>query len=286
MNKVHKILTDKVLAMIENGVAPWQRPWCKNLPKNIRGTRYHGINYFMLSMVSQINGWSNVWLTFNQIKERGGKIKEGEKGTCAYFYKVVVEKNEDEGELSYPIFRFFLVFNLDQVDGIVVKGVNDGSEPLIQKLPAPESIVNGYKNSPGIYFGGDKACYNPISDKVYMPRPNTFETIENYYSTLFHELAHSTGHVSRLNRKEVMDPIKYGSHDYSLEELVAELTSVYLCDACGIRNERVVENAASYLASWYDVLKREPTMFAIAASRASKAATYILGQQEETETEE
>lgn len=287
MSKVHTILTDKVLEMIQNGVAPWKRPWRANSrPRNIRGTNYNGINYFMLAMTAQINGWSNIWMTFSQIKERGGTIKEEHKknGTCAYFYKMMERENATTGDMEYthPIFRFFLVYNLDQVDGIVVKGVNDGSAKVHETLPAPQSIVDGYQNGPEIRFGGDRACYSPVIDKINMPALDAFDTAEHYYATLFHEMAHSTGHLTRLNRKEIMDPIMFGSHDYSLEELVAELTSVYLCDTCGINNERMLENSAAYLAGWYKTLKNDPNMFATAASRAQKAATHILGKVEET----
>lgn len=291
MSKVHTILTDKVLEMIKAGVAPWKRPWrSTGRPRNIRGTNYNGINYFMLAMTAQLNGWSNIWMTFNQIKERGGTIKEDQKknGTCAYFYKMLERENQITGdmEFSHPMFRFFLVYNLDQVDGIIVKGVNDGNAKVHEILPAPQSIVDGYQNAPEIRFGGDRACYSPVIDKINMPALDAFDTAEHYYATMFHEMAHSTGHLTRLNRKEIMDPIIFGSHDYSLEELVAELTSVYLCDTCGISNERTLESAAGYLAHWHKALKDDPGMFATAASRAQKAATHILGKVEETVEED
>lgn len=291
MSKVHQILTDKVLAMINNGVAPWKRPWKVGAGKQRsidmikKGVYYTGINQFMLSMTASVNGWSNVWLTANMVKAHGGVVKEDQKknGTCAYFYKMVERENAVTGdkENSHPIFLFFVVYNLDQVDGILVKGVNDGSTIPVH-LPAPQSIVEGYQNAPEIRFAGDAACYIPTIDKINMPRPESFDTVEHYYATIFHEMAHSTGHASRLNRKEVMDPIVFGSHDYSLEELVAELTSVYLCDSCGITNERTLENSAAYLAGWHKKLQSDPKMFATAASRAYKAAAHILGNVEET----
>lgn len=296
MSKVYQIVTDKVLAMIDSGVAPWTRPWKVGAGKQrsidmiAKGTYYTGINQFMLSMTASMFGWSNVWMTFNMIKARGGTIKEDQKlnGTCAYFYKIVEKKNKTTGDTDYthPMFRFFLVYNLDQVDGIIVKGVNDGSVTVPDTLPAPQSIVDGYENAPQIRFGGDRACYSPTIDKISMPTLESFDTVENYYATLFHEMAHSTGHLTRLNRKEIMDPITFGSHDYSLEELVAELTSVYLCDNCGISNNRTLESAAGYLAHWHAALKNDPNMFATAASRAQKAATHILGKVEETVEED
>lgn len=291
MSKVHQIVTDKVLEMIKNGVAPWKRPWKVGAGKQrsidmiSKGTYYNGINQFMLSMTANMFGWSNVWLTFNMIKARNGTIKEDQRknGTCAYFYKMLQRENQVTGDLenSHPMFRFFLVYNLDQVDGIVVKGVNDGTVNVPETLPAPQSIVDGYQNAPEIRFGGDRACYSPTIDKISMPALEAFDTVENYYATLFHEMAHSTGHLTRLNRKEIMDPISFGSHDYSLEELVAELTSVYLCDNCGISNNRTLESAAGYLAHWHAALKNDPNMFATAASRAQKAATHILGKVED-----
>lgn len=296
MSKVYQIVTDKVLAMIDGGVAPWKRPWKVGAGKQrsidmiSKGTYYNGINQFMLSMTASLNGWSNVWLTFNMIKARGGTIKEDQKknGSCAYFYKMVQRDNAITGdpEYSHPIFRFFLVYNLDQVDGIIVKGVNDGSVNVPETLPLPQSIVDGYQNAPEIRFGGSGAYYQPVTDKVAMPLLSAFDTPEQYYATMFHELAHSTGHLTRLNRKEVMDPVGYGSHDYSLEELVAELTSVYLCDECGIANDRTLENSANYLGNWYKALKNDPKMFATAAARAQKAATHILGKVEDAAQED
>lgn len=292
MSKVYNILTDNILKMIASGVAPWRRPWDASrgrsqAPMNIRGTRYRGINYLILSNIAAMNGWSNVWMTFNQVKEKGGTIREGEKGSPAYFFKVL-EKHDSNGDLetSFPIFRYFLVFNLSQVDGIIVKGVNDGSETPAIQLAAPQSIVEGYKGCPVIRHNDNRAYYTPVTDIVTMPEQNTFDTVEHYYATLFHELAHSTGHRSRLNRKEVMGVDYFGSHNYSLEELVAELTSVFLCNECGIDNDPVMENAASYLAGWHKALSNDPKMFAIAASRAQKAADHILGKKEEENPEE
>lgn len=285
MSKVYSILTNNILNHIENGVVPWRRPWDASMgrsqaPMNIRGTHYRGINYLILSNIAAMNSWSNVWMTFNQVKERGGTIREGEKGSPAYFFKIV----EKDDQTTFPVFRYFLVFNLSQIDGIIVKGVNDGSNPAPIELAAPQSIVDGYKNSPSIRHNGEpRAWYNPVTDIINMPVQSAFDTVEHYYATLFHELAHSTGHASRLNRKEVMSNDYFGSHSYSLEELVAELTSVFLCNECGINNDPIMENAAGYLAGWYKALSNDPKMFAIAASRAQKAADHILGNGDSDE---
>ena len=294
MSKVYGILTDNILKMIDAGVAPWRRPWDASRgrsmrPVSITGTMYRGINYIMLSTIASMNGWTNIWLTGKMIRERGGSLKEGQEKNASplYFYKVI-EKDDDS---TFPVFRFWPVYNLSQVDGIIVKGVNDGTENAETNMPilaAPQSIVDGYQNAPAIRHNGDpRAYYVPVTDIVNMPDRNTFDTAEHYYATLFHELAHSTGHVSRLNRKDLMDNHGFGSHAYSLEELTAELTSVFLCNECGINNDPMMENAANYLADWHKKLKSDPKMFAIAASRAQKAADLILGKKDnETENEE
>ncbi len=277
---VYKILTDKVLEMINKGTAPWQRPWRAGgyRPQNpVSGTKYRGFNYLLLSYMQQANGWNNNWMTWNQCAERGGTVKDDQKDKFSliffYNFREVLDANDNvTGKI--PFLKYFRVYNLSQIDGIEIA---EETVTEIDTLDVAESIVNGYADKPEIRFNGNQACYIPVIDKINMPERNTFHTSEGYYATLFHELAHSTGHGSRLNRKEVTSPTYFGSHDYSLEELVAELTSLFLCDNCGITNDRGMENSAAYLRGWYSALKHNPTMFGTAASRAQKAADYILG---------
>jgi antirestriction protein ArdC len=282
-NKVYQILTDSIVAMIDAGTAPWLKPWKgSDAPRNINGRPYRGINAIMLPFIAATRGYTSpVWLTYNMIKERNGTIKEGQEKahTPVYLWNWVKRKDATTGEeTTFPIFKFFLVWNLQQVDGIELPAT-EAREP-VPVLDACEAIVAGMPNRPEITHGGNKACYWPALDKVSMPMRDDFVDAEKYYSTLFHELAHSTGHRSRLNRKEVDSPTYFGSHDYSREELVAELTACFLSAEAGIEG-RTIENSAAYLAGWSKALRSDPTLFATAASRAQKAADYILNRKDD-----
>ena len=115
-------------------------------------------------------------------------------------------------------------------------------------------------------------------DKVQAPQLSQYPDAGAFYSTLFHELAHSTGHHTRLNRKELTDEaVFFGSHDYSLEEMVAELTASFLCAEAGIDN--TLDNSAAYIKGWHSKLSSDPKLFWTAAGRAQKAADYILGRK-------
>lgn len=291
MSKVYQILTDKVLDLINKGVVPWRRPWKPgNMPRNYQGRPYNGCNMFLLSILKEFEGWNTgIFLTFKQIQALGGKIKEGqEKRHSPVFFWNWNAKGKDSvtgDEITFPVFRFFLVWNFDQVEGIELPKWARENRPPVNSLEICDAIVAGYKDGPEIRHGGDRACYSPVSDLVKMPERNSFTNSEGYYATLFHELGHSTGHAKRLNRKGITDPIRYGSHEYSQEELVAELTATFLCSEAGIENV-VLDNAASYLAGWWSALKKEPKMFAMASAQAMKAAKRILGEDAKEENEE
>ena len=282
MSKVYQILTDQILNMIDNGTAPWLKPWkASDAPRNISGRPYRGINVFMLNMVQAMKGYpESVWLTYKQIKEKGGTIKAGEEKahTPVYLWNWVKRTDDNGDESTFPIFKFYLVYNIAQVDGIELPS-REQREP-VPVLEACEAIMNGMPNRPEIRYGGDRACYIPTIDKINMPNRESFDTAEGFYQTMFHELAHSTGHKSRLNRKEVDAPTYFGSHEYSREELVAELTACFLSAEAGIV-ERVVENSAAYLEGWSRALRSDPQLFATAAARAQKAADYILNRKDE-----
>ena len=279
MSAVYSILTNKVLEMIKGGTAPWRRPWVQNgAPRSIAmapGKGYRGCNYFLLSMVSAARGFGNNWATFNMIKERGGKIKEGqEKEHYPVFYYSGPQEDDEGNVLRRPCFLYTRVWNLDQIEGIEIPAVQTRTHEPIAEC---ERVVNGYQNAPKIEHRGDVACYNPVFDRILMPDASAFNRASDYYATLFHEMAHSTGHESRLNRAELKT--LSDKHAYSLEELVAELTAVFLCDHAGIVNAQL-ENSAAYLNGWFAALSKEPKMFATAASRAHRAADFILGVSE------
>lgn len=288
-NKVLQIVTDRVLNMLKDGIVPWRRPWQNSSsPANIAGYQYRGINFFLLSML----GYETpVFLTFNQIRKANGRIKAGEekKHSPVFFWKVMQYNKDKLGNdlddpRSIPIARYSQVWNISQVEGIELPKRFQNKAERLPVLDAAEAIVTGYQNAPTLVHGGDRACYSPVLDKISMPVKESFNGAEEYYSTLFHEMAHSTGHLKRLNRKELMDSNAFGSHDYSIEELVAEMSAALMCAHAGIDN--TLDNSVAYIAGWVKKLQDEPKMLMIAAARAQKAFAHIAPQLVQESSEE
>lgn len=283
--KVAEIVTQRIIAALESGTASWRRPWVGGdcAPRNIDSpkTPYRGSNFFFLSMM---NHPSPYYLTFKQIVKKGGRIKEGEekKYTPIIFWSVFDKKDAKGNVLEDKGFslRFYNVWNLSQIDGIEAPKRDNDVEHTFTPVDAAEAIVKGYEGAPQVITvkGGDRACYEPVIDTVMMPSAPQFACSDEYYSTLFHEFAHSTGHRSRLNRPEIQDYVGFGSHSYSKEELVAEMTAAFLCAESGIDNS-TIDNSAAYIASWLKALKNDPKMIIEAASKAQKAADHILGRK-------
>lgn len=272
---VYEIITDRFITMLQTGTVPWRKPWSVNgasgMPKNlISGKEYRGVNVFLLA--SQPYG-SPYWVTYKQAASKGGNVRKGEKGTPVIFWKITKdEKNEKKRGF---ILRYYTVFNVEQCDGLKVPAV-DAPTRTVEPIQACDDLVKLYKDIPHIDHGGDRAAYNPSFDRIVMPRRDAFNSAEEYYSTYFHELVHSTGHTDRLNRDGITNPIRFGSHDYSFEELVAECGSAFLSARAGI-SPAVIENQAAYIAHWCKVLKSEPRWIIDAASKGAKAVEYMCG---------
>jgi antirestriction protein ArdC len=279
----YAMVTDSIIEALEAGVVPWHKPWASlpgaGGPTSLSTMKpYRGINVLILGMQAMMKGYdSPFWLTFKQAKERGGCVRKGEKGTQVVLWKPVASKKDDNGETvkdGYLMLRYFTVFNAEQCDGITVPEIEE--LPPFDPIEACETIALGY-SSVQVKHGGDRAYYSPALDYVQMPQAASFDTNEHYYGTLFHELAHSTGHSSRLARKSLISPAPFGSPDYSREELVAEIASAFLCGEAGI--EVNVQHHAGYIASWLKVLKEDRKAIVTAAAQAQKAADMILGRE-------
>jgi antirestriction protein ArdC len=273
---VYEIVTDKILKQLESGVAPWRKPWTSQPPMNLISQKeYRGLNTFLLG--SQGYG-SRYWLTFNQASKLGGHIKAGEKSSLVIFWNIgeeTIRKKPDGSERkSKPILlRYYSVFNLQQTEGIAEKLGLDKQPALIPSLEDCEAIVANMPNPPS-REQSDKAWYKPAADTVGMPNRSLFNSPQAYYATLFHELTHSTGHVSRLSREGIMEHHAFGDADYSREELVAEMGAAMLCGVTGIE-PAVIDNSVAYLQNWIRVLKGDSKLLVTAASAAQKAADYI-----------
>jgi antirestriction protein ArdC len=278
--KVYEIITEQITKRLESGVCPWKMPWASqatSAPRNAKTKKtYQGCNFFLLSML----GFADpTYVTLKQANDLGGTIKAGEKGFPVIFWKLL-EEVKDGKKRMIPMLRYSTVFNISQTEGCKYEAPVTPEAPAFTGIPAAEKIVEGY-NGPTVEHGGNRACYMAKSDLVTVPHKAAFTTEEEYFSTLFHELGHSTGHTSRLDRKEVGSST-FGSEPYSNEELVAELTSAFLCATAGI-DSVVIDNQAAYIKGWLRKLKEDPKAFVSAAGKAQKAANFIQGIVKEYE---
>lgn len=289
--KVYEIITDRVIKAIESGApAPWRKPWkggASGRPVNAStGRAYTGCNLFLLSMAG-----SGRYLTFNQAKAAGGNVRAGEHGWPVVFYGTAQKKNgnqDGEGKNEYRFLRYYTVFNVSQCEGLPSDWTHAEPVPVnqIDAVEAADRLVIGYSDRPPVeHREGAGACYAPASDRIYMPNASQFNGAPEYYSTLFHELAHSTGHQSRLDRDGIRNVNAFNQHQYSFEELVAEFTATYLMGMAGLDNGAAEQNSVAYLSGWLDRLKREPTWLVKAAAQAQKAADYMTGQVRGQEAE-
>jgi len=279
MNKVYAIITDTIIKKLQEGIVPWHMPWSAERPKNlISGKPYRGINVFLLGSLGYMSPY---WLTFKQAQSLGGHVNKGEKSVPVIFWKTYskmeTNDNGDHEEKSRFVLRYYRVFNIEQCT-LPPEEVpqEDPTARTFDPIPKAESVVAAMPNAPAITHQSQRACYSPLLDVVNMPRPESFDTPENYYSTLFHELTHSTGHESRLNRKGITDPVRFGSHSYSKEELVAEMGAAFLSGHCGIE-DRILDNSAAYINGWLGRLKSDPKLVVMAAAKAQKSSDYIQG---------
>lgn len=272
-NAYEKVIAS-VIEEMESGVVPWHRPWVSKAPVSIHGHRYRGMNAFLLGM----SGFSShVWMTFQQAKERGGHVKKGEKGTPVLLFKTK-KREEDEDEGKAPFFATtFTVFNFEQTEGVELPekfaDPNDG-----ERDETAEDIVRGYLEAgPELEHGWDRAAYSFKDDRVVMPSYASFQSPAHYYSALFHEIVHSTGHPKRLSREGIRDFDAFGSHQYAKEELIAEIGAALLCGLAGVENRNTVENTAAYLRGWKKQLQDDPGVLVSAASAAQKAVDLVCG---------
>lgn len=286
---VYEIVTEKITAALEAGTVPWQKPWAAagGLPRNFySGRPYRGMNVVLLALAPYASPW---WVTFDQARRLNGNVKRGEKSSLVTFWKLDEHDREEDPDTAAqrrraPLLRYYHVFNVEQCEGLFPP------EPETARyehdpITLCDDLVNGMPHRPEIRRDPRQAYYSPTLDCVGIPDRSQFETPESYYATLFHELVHSTGHASRLDRPTLSTaPAPFGSPDYSQEELVAEFGSAFLCGHTGIF-PRTAENQAAYIGGWLKTLKGDKRLLPVAASRAQKAADYILGTPHTQESE-
>jgi antirestriction protein ArdC len=280
---IYQEVTDRIVAALEAGTAPWRMPWNtrSGRPQNLEGRAYRGINVLLTGLAAMEAGYSSpFWLTFKQAKERGGTVKKGEKGTLVVFWTTFQVADKETGKpKTIPMLRHYSVFNLEQTDDVklpkrVVDWQAAGANFEHEPVESAEAIVAAYlAGGPQLRHGGGRAFYRVDTDVVTVPSREAFAESGEYYSTLFHELGHSTGHPDRLARKFGAE---FGCDDYGREELVAEMTSAFLQAETGI--ESAMDNSAAYLAGWVTSIKEDPKAVVVAAGAAQRAVDLVLGR--------
>jgi antirestriction protein ArdC len=274
--KVYEVINNRILELLEQGTIPWRRSWnvTSSMPMSLNTKKeYRGINVFLLACQQYSQPW---FLTFNQIKERGGHVKQGMKASPIVFWKWI-DSNDPDDKQKVPLLRYYNVFNVEQTEGITYPEIQTDTNSFTL-IETAEQIISTMPNTPLIQHMGKRAYYNPLSDTVTLPLQTAFQSPEEYYATAYHELIHSTMHEDRLNRKVTAQVHKWGDDAYSKEELVAEMGASFLCGHAGIENT-TIENSAAYIQGWLKFLKNDKTLLIYAAAQAQKASDYILNVQ-------
>lgn len=277
---VYEMITERIIEQLENGVIPWQKPW-----SGTHSRAYNRVSNKSYSLLNQLLlKHDGEYATFKQWSDLGGKIRKGEKSEVVTFWKIQPYEEENEnGEKvikQIPLLRYYNVFHISQVDGVEPKEQLKISD--LEPIEEAEKIKTEYMNREHLKIFEkvtNDAFYLPIQDYIQVPCKEQYQDIEEFYSTLFHEMIHSTGHKSRLNRPDMQGIVRHGSEKYSKEELTAELGSAMIINILGIETEKSFKNSSGYIQDWLQVLKNDNNFIVSASSRAEKAVKYILNEQ-------
>lgn len=277
---IYEFINEQVVKQLEKGVLPWRKPWKVaivegqqyTIPHNYATKRpYTGVNAFLLALTPYR---TPMFLTFNQVKELGGMVKAGAASLPIVFWKPIKVKGEKSKEEDKLVLRYYRVFNIE--DTTLPVEINDPEqqpEPVV--IDSCQRIVDQMPNRPRVVNNDPARCYyTPFLDVVNMAPAQNFKKAADYYSVLFHELIHATGHSSRLNRAEITEMSSFGSQTYSKEELTAELGAAYLCGVTGI-SAITIDNSTAYISGWLNKLWGDKRFFFEAAQKAQKAANYV-----------
>ena len=287
---VYAKLTSTIIETLENGNTPaWFRPWRAShaegrilRPLRATGEPYRGINTILLWCTAMTQSYASpFWLTYNKAQELGAQVRKGERGTMVV-YANRIERTEtnargEEVDTSIPFLKAYTVFNAEQVDGLSAGFQAAAAPPALSPVERMEHAEAFFRNTGAdIRTGGDRAYYSKHSDHVQLPPIEVFVDPQAYYATGLHELAHWTRHPARLNRD--FGQKKFGDEAYAGEEIVAELTSVFLAADLGIEIEPRADHA-SYIANWLQAMKDDKRFITTAAGHAQRAADYLHGLQ-------
>ena len=276
---VYEIVTDRIIEQLEQGVIPWEKPW----GGVIDGT-YNRISKKPYSLLNQmLLQHSGEYATFKQWSELGGHIRKGEKSEIVVFWKLQPYEDENaDGEKiikQIPLLRYYNVFHVSQVDGVEPKEIDLNEFEPIEEAERIKTEYMTREHLKILEKLTDKAFYSPAFDYIQVPCKEQYRNVEEFYSTLFHEMVHSTGYKTRLDREDVKDCMYFGSENYSKEELTAELGSAFLVNLLGIETEKSFRNSSAYIQGWLRKLRGDKKFIISASSKAEKAVKYILNEQ-------
>lgn len=287
--KTREDLVEMYVKSLEEGEIPWEQMWKTSVPENgITGIKYRGLNNLYLSLISlKRNYKDNRWITYNQMAKNkwrfigsakgqgvsvewwGMKNKITNKIISFEEYRKIVKDNP-EMEKNFRTSKMnYIVYNGDLIDGLV------NCKKEIRKEIISNEYVKNIIDNLGVKYKeeGEEAYYNPSKDEVVLPPSNTFKTANSYYATQLHELAHSSGHESRLNRDLKNH---FGTERYAKEELRAEISSSFLMQKFQLdEDERHLRNHKSYVKNWLEILKNDPKELFGAITDANKIVDYL-----------
>lgn len=301
---VYQLVTDRVIAGLKEKGLSWFKSWTDKYGNHLApinratGNEYRGVNIFLLNSCAVCNGYeSNEWVSFKQAQDLGGSVKKGEKSTETIYW-MISYKNKETGvfyankkkleeagfsERDKNIQKFFTpkiwrVFNIEQCDNIqpsrVMKKVEEKSEN--QVIEDAFAVYTNMLKKPELRHGGVGAYYMPNKHLINMPEIDSFVSSDDYYHVLFHEMIHSTGHETILNRKTLVESHGFGSDNYSKEELVAEIGAEFLSSIIGLNPKSDEKNSQAYINGWVKQLTDHPKMVLQASQQSTKAVEYIL----------
>jgi len=281
-------VTSRIIAELEEGRLPWVQPWdsarCPCLmPYNaVSGRAYSGINVLILWCEAVERHFaSQRWLTYKQALAAGGHVRRGEKGTVICYADRFTPRNEaeqarceDREARTIAFLKRFVVFNLDQIEGLPERYAEEPAVPdPVMAIAEVDRIITA--TGADFRIGGDEAFYAPKQDYVQVPPQAAFHEPVNWFRTALHELGHWAGGKGRLDRDHTG---KYGSASYAKEELIAEMTSAFACASLGIQP---TVRHSDYIGSWLEVLRADEKAIFRAASAASKGADFLLALGED-----
>lgn len=282
MNKICEIVTEHLISEMEKGIVPWQRPWSMvrgGAISHLTGKPYSMLNQWLLSQEGE-------YLTFNQVRAENGRIIKGSKAELIVFFKphTVSDTDKDGKKVDkiIPLLRHYMVFNINDTEGIKPKFVPEVMPKSFDPIEEAERVISEFCKRENIvikYTPQNNAFYSPLLDTITLPMKEQFIDRAEYYSTVLHEASHATGHNTRLNRFSADSIWHESKDDYSKEELIAEISASTIMATLGIETPSSFKNSAAYIQSWIKALRNDKSLIIRASGKSEQAVEYILNQE-------